>query len=244
MTDLRSSIKQLRELVQRLAEADASLRVFGADMHRYRLSPCLSEEAVAAFESSNRIALPADYREFLLHVGNGGAGPFYGLRPLDAEGRDLARPFPFEATAEMTEPAERPKGEWGTRAPGTLELCHQGCTYYYYLVVSGPSRRTMWEGEDDVSFFPTGLSFAQWYRCWAEKALRALANEPMISRLRVGMTLAEVLDTVKGDWQTRPASGRDTRWVEATDIPAQLEIDPSGVVVKVKPWSSITARPR
>lgn len=239
MSDLPSSIQQIRELVQRLAVADASLRVFGADMHRYRLGPCLSEEAVAAFESAHRIELPADYREFLLRVGNGGAGPFYGLRPLDAQGRDLARPFPFEATADMSEPVERPEDDWGVRAPGIIEICHQGCTYYNFLVVSGPSRGTVWEADDDVSFFPTRLSFTEWYRCWAMKALRTIDNEPVAARLHVGMTLAEVLDTTNGDWKTRPALGRDVRYVEATEIPAQLEIDPSDVVVKVSPWSSI-----
>ena len=243
MSDLTSTTEQIRELIRRLAAADASLRVFGADMHRYRLNPCLSEDDLAAFESVNGIALPEDYREFLRRVGNGGAGPFYGLRPLSADERELARPFPFEATANMSEPVERPEGEWDTRAPGILELCHQGCTYYYWLVVSGPSHGTVWEADDDVSFFPTRLTFLQWYRSWAEKALQALENEPLVARLRAGMTLAEVLDTVKGDWQTRPASGRDTRFVEATDIPAQLEVDPSGVVVKVNPWISIVARP-
>jgi hypothetical protein len=39
---------------------------------------------LAAFESTNRIGLPNDYRQFLAMIGNGGAGPFYGLARLNA----------------------------------------------------------------------------------------------------------------------------------------------------------------
>jgi hypothetical protein len=45
--------------------------------------PCQKSE-LAAFESTNRIGLPNDYRQFLAMIGNGGAGPFYGLARLNA----------------------------------------------------------------------------------------------------------------------------------------------------------------
>jgi len=47
---------------------------------------------LVAFESSNGMQLPEDYRLFLATVGNGGAGPFYGLEPLGSFGRDLSKP--------------------------------------------------------------------------------------------------------------------------------------------------------
>src|SRR5439155_17317456 len=43
--------------------------------HRYRTNPPLTEEEVAQFEAKHCISLPSDYRGFLIHVGNGGAGP-------------------------------------------------------------------------------------------------------------------------------------------------------------------------
>ena len=79
--------KALERLVQglaRLRELDPDLQQFGALDHEYRLRPVLSEQEIEAFEQEHGLALPADYRQFLSHVGNGGAGPYYGLVPLAA----------------------------------------------------------------------------------------------------------------------------------------------------------------
>jgi hypothetical protein len=57
-------------------------RVFGADDHGFRLNPPLPEADVIAFENVHNVSLPHDSRQFLTDVGNGGAGPFYGVFPL------------------------------------------------------------------------------------------------------------------------------------------------------------------
>jgi hypothetical protein len=56
--------------------------VFGADSHLYQLNPPLTERDVQAFEAQHHIVLPRDYRGFLIHVGDGGAGPYYGVFKL------------------------------------------------------------------------------------------------------------------------------------------------------------------
>jgi hypothetical protein len=70
----------VRQALSRLRETRA--RILGADAHGFRLNPPLSESEVLTFEQSLAIMLPSDYRAFLTSVGNGGAGPFYGLFPL------------------------------------------------------------------------------------------------------------------------------------------------------------------
>ena len=80
-------------LVRKLAALralDPELQRFGALEHEYELNPPLSETALAEFEREHRLTLPADYRLFLAEVGNGGAGPYYGLVPLAAWCPELA----------------------------------------------------------------------------------------------------------------------------------------------------------
>src|SRR5215831_15731299 len=57
-------------------------KVFGADSHQFLLNGPLAESVVLTFERKHRIQLPVDYRSFLTTIGNGGAGPFYGVFPL------------------------------------------------------------------------------------------------------------------------------------------------------------------
>jgi hypothetical protein len=46
------------------------------------LNPPLREVDVVAFEDVHKVSLPPDFRQFLTEVGNGGAGPLYGVFPL------------------------------------------------------------------------------------------------------------------------------------------------------------------
>ena len=66
----------------RLRSAGAIREVFGANGHTFVVNATLSEAKISAFETQHRISLPNDYREFLLRIGNGGAGPYYGIFPL------------------------------------------------------------------------------------------------------------------------------------------------------------------
>jgi len=85
--------------------------VFDAESHRFLVNLPLSEAAVEAFEREHRVSLPSDYRRFLTEIGNGGAGPFYGVFPLgvmddnfglrtwsenDGTVGVLSEPFPYE----------------------------------------------------------------------------------------------------------------------------------------------------
>ena len=73
--DKSTVISMLADLKRR----DPHFEVFGADAHRYELNPPLPVQQVAAFETQHRVKLPEDYRRFITEIGNGGAGPYYGV---------------------------------------------------------------------------------------------------------------------------------------------------------------------
>ncbi|MEG4089545.1 SMI1/KNR4 family protein [Microcoleus sp. Pol12B4] len=199
--------KELGYLLERLRQADKNLRVFGTNFHQYKQGPTLAEAELQSFEQEHQVKLPEDYRLFLKEIGNGGAGPFYGLEPLEeaAQYRDLSKPFPFTKATDFYSDEELEP--WGDRDeyPGVLELCHQGCAIYCYLVVNGPAYSTIWVGKED--FYPMELSFGRWYRCWVEKALRTLENELLVDKLVLGMSKKQILAAVGGDWKKRKALG-------------------------------------
>lgn len=56
--------------------------VFGSDHHKFQLNERVAECEVASFERDLSIQFPPDYRDFIIGMGNGGAGPFYGVFPL------------------------------------------------------------------------------------------------------------------------------------------------------------------
>jgi SMI1 / KNR4 family (SUKH-1) len=72
----------VRNAVEALRQRDAAFELFGAGHHRYELNPGLSEAEVAAFEGRYGVQLPEAYRHFLLSIGDGGAGPSYGIFKL------------------------------------------------------------------------------------------------------------------------------------------------------------------
>jgi hypothetical protein len=108
-----------RSALQLLRQGDAATSVFGATKHEFIMNPCLSDREVTDFENMHGISLPPDYRSFLISVGNGGAGPAYGVFKLGHmdHGHDeepwndifvgtLAKPFPH--TSEWNDASGMP----------------------------------------------------------------------------------------------------------------------------------------
>jgi hypothetical protein len=78
-------------VLQRLADLDLKDRrrqVFGASFHEYKLNPPLPVSVVEAFEERHGGTLPEDYRHFITEIGNGGAGPYYGVLPFGKDDDD------------------------------------------------------------------------------------------------------------------------------------------------------------
>lgn len=152
-----------------------TFRWFGAETHRFQLKPPLPETAILAFERQHAITLPQEHRRFLAEVGAEGAGPFYGLLPLerwhdhltdDPPAGHLGRPLLLDAESPPVD------DEAWIGPPGTLALAHQGCAYFSALVVSGPARgRVIHVGLDGPPVHEDAPDFLAWYERWLDRVI-------------------------------------------------------------------------
>jgi hypothetical protein len=165
-THAEDPFASIKTSVTRLREADRSLRLYGADQHRYELAPCLTEPELVAFEQAHDLKLPEDYRAFLSRVGNGGAGPNFGLNSLDDAARDcdLARAFPLTEGVLDEGPEKRFEILKGVVTEcGLLQLSVKHYAWPEYLVVRGTAFGTVWRTGPDCIYWPEEKSFAAWY---------------------------------------------------------------------------------
>ncbi|MEV6377096.1 SMI1/KNR4 family protein [Micromonospora musae] len=187
--DLATRLARVASKLTVAASLPGEAVMVGADSHRFRVGPALSEDAVLLFEERHRVELPPDYRGFITRVGHGGpgrfggAGPFYGLFSIDdwewallgnPDVTMLARPFPAEP-GEVYEDwlAEAAPGDDDEPYRGTLPLSHQGCGDLALLVVSGAARGRVAETHPGRQGprFTEDPDFLSWYERWLDAVL-------------------------------------------------------------------------
>lgn len=177
-------LSRIQDKLLRLKQMDDGLSFFGAESHRYELNPRASESVVTTFEDKFGVTLPEEYRAFLLRIGDGGAGPYYGLYALRhsyeemgwIEPGDIRKPFPLDRSwNEDGEPEEcyDLPAEANVR-DGCIMLSHHGCGYWSFLVVTGGERGKVWNDftTADGGLHPTGKGFVEWYEWWLDMGLR------------------------------------------------------------------------
>lgn len=76
------SREEIQRILAQAREIDSGLNLFGTKHHQYRLEPPVPEEFVRDVEEKCGFTLPVDYRRFITEVGDGGAGPSYGIVPF------------------------------------------------------------------------------------------------------------------------------------------------------------------
>lgn len=177
-------VLQLKKNLTQLAILDATFEVFGSESHQYQFKPCLSDKDIQVFESRYNITLPSEYRNFLLEIGNGGAGPGYGLSGLSGiESEDvipeklypenyeiLSKPFPLtKAWNDLdlivnnnTDLVSKNDDYFDDKfIHGTLTITNYGCGIYAMLVITGEQSGKIWidDRTNDNGIYPASLSF-------------------------------------------------------------------------------------
>ena len=201
-----AAIERILAKLSELRQLDPACKLFGSNCHRYTLGPPLTDSELANYEKVLGVALPAEYRDFLMKIGHGGAGPFYGLFQLD--GKDMENPTnldqitkPFCWT-DATNPTKwRSSGpedgiliessaagdrylEWWI-IPGVLYICNYGCALRFFMVASGPQAGEVWMDKqaDEKGIVPecgedgSRLHFLQWYEKWLDEGISRFRDE-------------------------------------------------------------------
>lgn len=151
MSILKEKLAYLRDN-EDFSSADNPHTYFSS-RYRYQLGPCLEESNIRSIEKQYRLTIPDDYRRFLIEVGNGGAGPAWGLysieegfKKLEFELKNIPnffeRPFPHTTTWE--EPDEACGEDNLDQATGSLPICNFGCAIDFILVLIGPEQGNIW----------------------------------------------------------------------------------------------------
>ncbi|MBD5112878.1 MAG: SMI1/KNR4 family protein [Ruminococcaceae bacterium] len=78
--DFVTEVKSLAALAR---ERNPNPQEFGAIKHKYLFDPPIGIDKVREFETASGLTLPEAYIQYLTQIGNGGAGPDYGLFPLE-----------------------------------------------------------------------------------------------------------------------------------------------------------------
>lgn len=193
---IRTKLTQLRDI-------DTSHKIFGSSTHKYRLNPTKSESELLDFEKKYNIKLPLPYRDFLKHIGNGGAGPYYGLQPLesglfdDLDSKDknfllnpsIAFPHTDAWNHEFPEDEEnyfelKDKEYFDPKwISGVLRICNFGCGVFMNIVVNGQECGNIWVDDrcSDGGIYPdhyfgnkNKINFLTWYELWLDKSIEEI----------------------------------------------------------------------
>ncbi|HEX4792864.1 MAG TPA: SMI1/KNR4 family protein [Humisphaera sp.] len=182
--------KKLRDAQDQAKRGTLKARVPCGTDHHYRVNPVLDEAAISDFEARHNVRLPEDYRAFLTHVGDGGAGPYCGVLPLEqwnhAVGDCAARvPRPMRGFLSSLSPLHNGpaplQSEWASELPpyewhpfqGAITLNHQGSTFYTLLIVAGESRgRVVYvDNAGQPPYFVRNTDYLSWYERWLDETL-------------------------------------------------------------------------
>lgn len=190
--------RYLQKLVEQAGNVDENCAVFGADCHQYRLNPPLPLQEVRSFEERYHLKLPEEYVFFLTMVGNGGAGPYYGIYPLDK--LPLYTEYLSEYTGEESRRMDAWIGEALTKqdwaavmeeleeagddaydeimkrvCAGLLVIGTQGCTYDNLLMWKGSEAGRIiyidWNLEPECGPVLTHMTFLEWYERYFEEII-------------------------------------------------------------------------
>ena len=127
------------------------------------MNSVVKEKEVLKVEKELGTELPEGYRHFLLEVGNGGMGPYYGMHSLQKEHLEILN---------------------DSRATKRLQLCHEGYGCFFSLVIEGSDKGYIYHEsltENTIKKLHFGFgeysvpyTFLDWYEHWVKSGAKMM----------------------------------------------------------------------
>lgn len=189
-----TQLDRIKNKLEKAMRKDTAFLVFGASSHKYKVYEVLTAKELADWQAKNQVTLPEPYAQFLMKVGNGGAGPYYGIYSIEKATSYTERNAfttkcvlhprmtkekwnhliePLISDEDISDPeydAARDRVMGGMLCIGT-----QGCEYDMYLVLEGKHRGkiiyTAVFYPDHPFFFVYEDNFLDWYERWLDEII-------------------------------------------------------------------------
>lgn len=173
-------LNRIKEKLEAAKRADKECKVFSSKDHQYNWNKPITKDELADFEKLNHVSLPSEFSLFLTELGNGGAGPYYGIYPIKSNKHYPYLSSPVKAHLSL------PIDEWDnliasheeeeffdTLYQGMLPIGTQGCAYEMMLIVTGEQRgRVVYINWDHYKPFITFEDhFLDWYERWLDEII-------------------------------------------------------------------------
>ncbi|HEY0429912.1 MAG TPA: SMI1/KNR4 family protein [Pyrinomonadaceae bacterium] len=181
-----------REKLERLKNLDRQCQAFGAEEHRYIVNSRLPDELISDFEEHRYFKIPLELRRFYMEVGNGIAGPGYGLSDIFQLGG--FRPhMPYEDVENLK---QRDGVDFDiSRLTGVIPIVPEGCGHQVCLIASGEKAGKIIYVSEDGYAQETSKNFAEYYTDWLDGELEKF--ELVEKMMRAGASYSEISDELQ-----------------------------------------------
>jgi hypothetical protein len=186
------------EKLERLQSIDRQYQAFGAEEHLYMLYPCIPDEVIAEIEEEINIVLPLELRRFYVEVGNGVAGPDYGLSSIYGL-RGIRADEPYVDVEILKQKSDR-NYLLEEDLTGLVSVVAQGCGHEVCLITSGEKVGKVVYVSGDGYVTETDRNLIDVYQEWLDTELDKF--ETVETMMRAGASYDEIDEQINKKFST------------------------------------------
>lgn len=199
----RQHQEKIKNYIAKLKILDESRFLLGADYHEYFICSTIKHAKIETLKSKYHIDLPLGYEYFLTLIGNGGAGPHYGIHKIED-----SLEFATQKKWNLTEPSlltldrycfipdSDSENELSWMFNSSFPIADSACGGFFFLILNGKKSGEIWKyhGSSKGIIEKKSENFLQWYEKWLSANLMAGVVAEIKNHLMVHGELETISD--------------------------------------------------